>query len=125
MTRAYVCIKYQSTSPLGFCHVCFLTIKYVSTVQYLSISFLYIRDLRLSHFSQSKKVAVELLCHATALIYTYHERKYHELLRIVTNSVGAQWLSGRVLDSRPNDRGFEPHRRHCLVVLEQDTFILA
>ena len=25
---------------------------------------------------------------------------------------GAQWLSGRVLDSRPRGRGFEPHRRH-------------
>ena len=40
-------------------------------------------------------------------------------------NVGAQWLSGRVLDSRPKGRGFEPHRRHCVVVLEQDTFILA
>ena len=40
-------------------------------------------------------------------------------------SKGAQWLSGRVLDSRPKGRGFEPHRRHCVVVLEQDTFILA
>ena len=39
--------------------------------------------------------------------------------------LGAQWLSGRVLDSRPRGRGFEPHRRHCVVVLEQDTFILA
>ena len=38
---------------------------------------------------------------------------------------GAQWLSGRVLDSRPKGPGFEPHRRHCVVVLEQDTFILA
>ena len=38
---------------------------------------------------------------------------------------GAQWLSGRVLDSRPRRRGFEPHRPHCVVVLEQDTFILA
>ena len=38
---------------------------------------------------------------------------------------GAQWLSGRVLDSRPRGRGFEPHRRHCIVVLEQDTFIQA
>ena len=28
---------------------------------------------------------------------------------------GAQWLSGRVLDSRPKGRGFEPHRRHCVV----------
>ena len=33
--------------------------------------------------------------------------------------------SGRVLDSRPRGRGFEPHRSHCVVVLEQDTFILA
>ena len=41
------------------------------------------------------------------------------------NYMGAQWLSGRVLDSRPKGRGFEPHRRHCVVVLEQDTFILA
>ena len=39
--------------------------------------------------------------------------------------MGAQWLSGRVLDSRPRGRGFEPHRRHCVVVLGQDTFILA
>ena len=38
---------------------------------------------------------------------------------------GAQWVSGRVLDSSPRDGGFEPHRRHCVVVLEQDTFILA
>ena len=34
-------------------------------------------------------------------------------------------LSGRVLDLRPRGRGLEPHRRHCVVVLEQDTFILA
>ena len=38
---------------------------------------------------------------------------------------GAQWLSGRVLDSRLRGHGFKPHRRHCVVVLEQDTFILA
>ena len=38
---------------------------------------------------------------------------------------GAQWLSGRVLDSRPRGRGFEPHRRHCVVFLEHGTFILA
>ena len=39
--------------------------------------------------------------------------------------VGAQWLSGRVLDSRPRGHRFKPHWRHCVVVLEQDTFILA
>ena len=41
------------------------------------------------------------------------------------HAAGGQWLSGRVLDSRPRGRGFEPHRRQCVVVLEQDTFILA
>ena len=34
--------------------------------------------------------------------------------------VGAQWLSGRVLDSRPKGRGFEPHRRHCVVSLNKN-----
>ena len=38
---------------------------------------------------------------------------------------GAQFLSGRVLDLRPRGRGFKPHWCHCVVVLEQDTFILA
>ena len=54
--------------------------------------------------------------------------KFTQLLNqytISTTHKGAQWLSGRVLDSRPKGRGFEPHRRHCVVVLEQDTFILA
>ena len=35
-------------------------------------------------------------------------------------SSGAQWLSGRVLDSRPKGRGFEPHRRHCVVSLSKN-----
>ena len=33
---------------------------------------------------------------------------------------GAQWLSGRVLDSRPKGRGFEPHRHHCVVSLSKN-----
>ena len=37
----------------------------------------------------------------------------------ITSSIGAQWLSGRVLDLRPRGRGFEPHRR-CCCVLEQE-----
>ena len=40
-------------------------------------------------------------------------------------NVGVQWLSGRVLDLRPRGHRFEPHWRHCVVVLAQDTFILA
>ena len=31
-----------------------------------------------------------------------------------------QWLSGRVLDSRPKGRAFEPHRRHCVVSLSKN-----
>ena len=34
--------------------------------------------------------------------------------------MGAQWLSGRVLDSRPMGRGFEPHRRHFVVSLSKN-----
>ena len=33
---------------------------------------------------------------------------------------GAQWLSGRLFDSRPSGRGFEPHRRHCIVSLSKN-----
>ena len=47
------------------------------------------------------------------------------IVRLYKGKEGAQWLSGRVLDSRPKGRGFKPHRSHCVVVLEQDTFILA
>ena len=35
-------------------------------------------------------------------------------------SMGAQWLSGRVLDSRQKGRGFEPHWRHCIVSLSKN-----
>ena len=48
------------------------------------------------------------------------------VLLILLNELGiAQWLNGRVLDSRPRGRGFEPHRHHGVVVLKQDTLILA
>ena len=39
---------------------------------------------------------------------------------ISTAHQGAQWLSGSVLDSRPKGRGFEPHRRHCVVSLSKN-----
>ena len=35
-------------------------------------------------------------------------------------AIGAQRLSGRVLDSRPEGRGFEPYRRHCVVSLSKN-----
>ena len=34
--------------------------------------------------------------------------------------MGAQWLSSRVPVSRPKGRGFEPHRRHCIVSLSKN-----
>ena len=33
---------------------------------------------------------------------------------------GLKWLSGRVLDSRPRGRGFEPLRRHCVMSLSKN-----
>ena len=33
--------------------------------------------------------------------------------------MGAQWLSGRVLDLRLRGRRFEPHRGHCVVSLSK------
>ena len=50
---------------------------------------------------------------------------YNRFVCLINWHEGAQWLSGRVLDSRPRGRGLEPHRRHCVVILEQDTFIIA
>ena len=32
---------------------------------------------------------------------------------------GAQWISGKVHDSSSRGRGFEPHRRHCVVFLSK------
>ena len=36
--------------------------------------------------------------------------------------MGVWWLSGRVLDSRPKGRRFEPHRRHCVVSLSKNIY---
>ena len=64
----------------------------------------------------------QLYSHEETTVYTITD--YYKQPRMITH-MGAQWLSGRVLDSRPKGRGFELHRRHCVVILEQDTFILA
>ena len=36
--------------------------------------------------------------------------------------MGAQWLGGRVLDSRLRDRGLKPHWRHCVVSLRKNRY---
>ena len=47
-------------------------------------------------------------------------RVKHSNIEPLRSHKGAQWLSGRVLDSRPKGRGFEPHRRHCVVSLSKN-----
>ena len=37
----------------------------------------------------------------------------------IKNSLGAQWLSGRVLNSRQRGRGFESHQGQCVVSLSK------
>ena len=52
----------------------------------------------------------------------------HKMLVKIANSdgpdhtayLGAQWLSGRVLDSRPKGHRFEPHQRHWVVSLSKN-----
>ena len=59
----------------------------------------------------------------------YHEGEDRTHIKPHTHKremiIKAQWLSGRVLDSRPRGRGIELHQRHCVAVLEKDTFIIA
>ena len=40
---------------------------------------------------------------------------FDALFDCITNMIG-----GRALDSRPKGRGFEPHRRHCVVSLSKN-----
>ena len=71
------------------------------------------------------KVTAQLFILPIGNTYTYLTIHVGNAFPLHFKNKGAQWLSGRVLDSRPKGHGFEPHRRHCVVVLEQDTFILA
>ena len=50
-----------------------------------------------------------------------HDSRRNDVSHIVYHGkiMGAQWLSGSVLDLRPRGSGFEPHRHHCIVALEQ------
>ena len=50
---------------------------------------------------------------------TTGKKLIHYLIFTFSKQEGAQWLSGRVLDSRPRGRGFKPHRRHCVVSLSK------
>ena len=65
----------------------------------------------------TKKVLVSL---STSIESDFHitiskQSRHHKQ----TKQLEAQWLSGRVLDSRPRGQGFKPHRRHCVVSLSK------
>ena len=78
-----------------------------------------------------KFIKLMLKCQLLMAFYIYFDiLTFISMINTTSESLkarklGAQLLSGRVLDSRPRGHGFEPHRHHCVVVLEQDTFILA
>ena len=46
------------------------------------------------------------------------DRTYHIVGNLISQP-GAQWLNGRVLDSRQRGHGLEPHRSHCIVSLSK------
>ena len=71
------------------------------------------------------KLPIRYICIWSYKGHVRYLRESKSYLFYLHTTSGAQWLSGRVLDSRPKGSGFEPHRRHCVVVREQDTFILA
>ena len=84
--------------------------------QTLSSAAVVIDTLRVKWVKATMKVCIWFLCNHGIDFVTCNVVNFNSIK-------GAQWLSGRVLDSRPKGRGFEPHRRHCVVVLKQDTFI--
>ena len=83
----------------------------------LSVDFFYFQN-KIRGSSECQTIWIQIwLSISSGLIWVQTVCKGYQM--------GAQWLSGRVLDLRMRGCGFEPHRRHCIVVLEQDTFILA
>ena len=56
-----------------------------------------------------KSVSRSYLAHGFELLYETSQ----------VDVLGAQWLSGRVLDLRLRGCGFEPHWRHCIVSLSK------
>ena len=60
-------------------------------------------------FPEEDRPGLLTLCHSVELLSDEH----------VQLNVGAQWLNGRVFDSRLRGRGFEHHRRLCVVSLSK------
>ena len=60
------------------------------------------------------------------LVYNGHEQHgelfsaIYSLVPFIILCLGAQWISGRVLDLRLSGRRFEPHQCHCVVSLSKN-----
>ena len=65
------------------------------------------RDIQRTTFSCLSFKAYEISMHIT----------YGQMS--IIDTMGAQWLSGRLFDLRLRGCGFEPHRRHCVVSLRK------
>ena len=108
----------------------FITLKYIYVFAKLKI-----HDWGLIYLHQISSISEVLLSQKfacarfhdnktlTKFLNLQYSKDFNKCIIIIIK--GAQWLSGRVLDSRPRGHGFVPQRRHCVVVLEQGTFILA
>ena len=67
------------------------------------------------------KIFIVAVLHRFYCTYLSIEKRYSCIvLSQYKCGLGAQWLSGRVLDSRPRGRGFEPLRRQCVVSLRKN-----
>ena len=55
----------------------------------------------------------------TCPLYKFIIKYSVDIANNVNPDLGAQWLSGRVLDSRLRGRRFEPHRLRCVVSLSK------
>ena len=60
-----------------------------------------------------------------SIIYITQLRIKQDKCTFLTFKTENRECSGRVLDSRRKGRGFKLHQRRCVVVHEQDSFILA
>ena len=58
--------------------------------------------------------------HESPLFRKYESDFINKTIKCSNALLISEWLSGRVLDSRPKGRGFEPHRRHCVVSLSKN-----
>ena len=78
-----------------------------------------------SFFTTINMLLAKLICNSIllCLIFARIHFLFHFDLYIHNRkelAQGAQWLSGRVLDTKLRGRGFEPHRCYCVVSLSKN-----